>query len=337
MTLPLSGPLATSNVNVELLNPPTQLIKLSSSPVRSLFQVPSGPISMSQGYGKSLAGTVWTSSFTGANREVNGLLWDGTQFVAVSNERDIRTSPDGVTWSANRARSLGGVTLRDVAWSGSVYVTVGASTTSPFNIISSSANANSGWASYLTNVTGNLNGVAWGPGLFVAVGAGGIITTSPDGQAWTARTSGTSVNLNKVAWSGSLFVVVGRNGTILTSPNGIAWTVRTSATTVNVVCIIWTGSQFVAGTSFVSDWTQLVQTSPDGINWTLLNTNLNQSIAAIAYSGTLYVSVFGTKVATSQNLTNWTIRSTSGLFQPVVWSGTKFVVGGFNGNIVVSP
>jgi hypothetical protein len=37
-----------------------------------------------------------------------------------------------------------------------------------------------------------LFGVTYGNGLFVAVGDGGTILTSPDGVSWTARTSGTS-------------------------------------------------------------------------------------------------------------------------------------------------
>jgi hypothetical protein len=34
--------------------------------------------------------------------------------------------------------------------------------------------------------------VTYGNGLFVAVGDGGTILTSPDGVTWTAQTSGTS-------------------------------------------------------------------------------------------------------------------------------------------------
>ena len=46
----------------------------------------------------------------------------------------------------------------------------------------------------------DLNGVAYGDGLFVAVGNRGTILTSPDGVNWTARTSGTSNNLYAVTY-----------------------------------------------------------------------------------------------------------------------------------------
>jgi hypothetical protein len=64
----------------------------------------------------------------------------------------------------------------------------------------------------------DLNAVAYGNGLFVAVGYGGTILTSPDGAGWTARTSGTSNALLGVAYGNGKFVAVGQYGIILTSP-----------------------------------------------------------------------------------------------------------------------
>jgi hypothetical protein len=47
--------------------------------------------------------------------------------------------------------------------------------------------------------------------------------------SWTQQTSGTRDDLNGVAYGNGLFVAVGDFGTILTSPDGVNWTVRTSA------------------------------------------------------------------------------------------------------------
>ena len=81
-----------------------------------------------------------------------------------------------------------------------------------------------------TGVT-TTQGLAYGAGLFVAVGNSGGISTSPDAVTWTARTSGTSNTLRKVRFANSIFIAVGDNGTIVTSPDGITWTTRTSGTT----------------------------------------------------------------------------------------------------------
>jgi len=45
-----------------------------------------------------------------------------------------------------------------------------------------------------------LNGVTYGNGAFIAVGAGGTILTSADGITWTSNTSGTAKSLNGVTY-----------------------------------------------------------------------------------------------------------------------------------------
>jgi len=52
MTLPVSGPISMADVNTELQLSSTATISLNDTNVRTLFGVPSGAISMSDGYGK---------------------------------------------------------------------------------------------------------------------------------------------------------------------------------------------------------------------------------------------------------------------------------------------
>ena len=62
-------------------------------------------------------------------------------------------------------------------------------------------------------------------GLWVAVGQGGKLTTSPDGITWTQRASsfGTTT-IYAVAHDGAQWVAVGDAGKLATSPDGITWT-----------------------------------------------------------------------------------------------------------------
>jgi hypothetical protein len=63
-----------------------------------------------------------------------------------------------------------------------------------------------------------LTAVAYGNGLFVAVGKWGAILTSPDGETWTEQASPTGNPLFGVTYGNGTFVAVGDFGIILTPP-----------------------------------------------------------------------------------------------------------------------
>jgi photosystem II stability/assembly factor-like uncharacterized protein len=65
--------------------------------------------------------------------------------------------------------------------------------------------------------SGKLDGISYGNGSFVAVGASGTILTSPDGTTWTSRSSGTLNELRGICYGNGAFVAVGDYGTILQS------------------------------------------------------------------------------------------------------------------------
>ena len=73
-----------------------------------------------------------------------------------------------------------------------------------------------------------LAGIVYGAGRFVAVGDGGVVLVSSDGETWFVRPVGTKQDLSDVAWSGSRFVAVGASGTILSSGDGLTWTLRST-------------------------------------------------------------------------------------------------------------
>jgi hypothetical protein len=87
-----------------------------------------------------------------------------------------------------------------------------------------------------------INSIAYGAGLYVAVGDYGSIITSPDLVTWTARThtAGTTVATvwMSVGFANGLFVAVGYNATqayAYTSPDGITWTSRTLPSSGTVI------------------------------------------------------------------------------------------------------
>jgi hypothetical protein len=76
-------------------------------------------------------------------------------------------------------------------------------------------------------VTSDLYAVTFANGLFVAVGAGGVIASSPDGKTWTDRTPTVSVggDLNTVVYGGGLFLAEGVGAAV--STDGMNWSAAT--------------------------------------------------------------------------------------------------------------
>ena len=66
--------------------------------------------------------------------------------------------------------------------------------------------------------------MAFGNGVWVAVGSSGVIVTSSDGASWTQRTSNIFDNINAVAYGNGRWIAVGDNLQILTSTDAVTWT-----------------------------------------------------------------------------------------------------------------
>ena len=157
-----------------------------------------------------------------------------------------------------------------------------------------------------------LTGVAYGNGLFAAVGAGGTVLTSSNGMNWSAPATPTSAELRAVTMGAGMFAAVG-DGVILTSADGVSWSARSVAGEVpSLLAVAYGDSGFVA----VGANGALV-TSPDGAVWTVAPALTNATLRGVASSGPLYVaagdalSANGTALAfTSRDGQLWTAHDT---------------------------
>ena len=230
----------------------------------------------------STDGANWSSSI-GSNSsftppfgsELTGIQWTGTQFVAVGDALtgttadgydigNILTSPDGINWTS-QPTAVPGTGL---------YV--------------SSFNA--------------LDGIAYSGNQYVAVGAGGSVYTSADGNNWLAQTSNTGNALGGIAWSGVQFVAVGQGGTIISSPDGVTWSDHSTGAQ-NLYAIVWSGTQFVAVGAGI------ILTSPDGNAWTTRNAGTANSLYGVTWSGTQFVAVGTGVILTSPDGVTWSSRA----------------------------
>jgi hypothetical protein len=198
-------------------------------------------------------------------------------------------------------------------------------------------------------ITG-LEDVVWSGSLFVAVGYGGKIVTSPDGITWTTRNSGTTQRLNGVYWDGSRFLAVGDGATILSSANGTSWsTVQTGADDVWLLAVSYSGTRYVAVGNLYPSYAAYMLTSVDGVTWTEIP-GVPQSSrypSGVTWSGQLFVasaSAVGfpneAAVLVSQDGLTWVevlVSADSPTTLCVLWDGNQFIAGGIGGRLFFSP
>jgi hypothetical protein len=283
----------------------------------------------------NVTGMPVTTRVSGTSSRLNGLVWSGSQFVAVGNDGTILTSTDGANW----LKRTSGTTeiLEGVVWTGAQYIAVGANGTA---LTSPDGTT---WFKHALATNDLYYAVAWSGSTAVAVGFYGAISTSPDGVTWTSRVSGVPNDiLQGVASSGSQFVAVGRAGAILTSPDGITWT--SQGNLGGLWGVTWSGTQFVAvGDNYGGNGNDVILTSADGASWASRSVSSPALPAAVVWTGHQYVAVggpgnFATMISSTDGV-SWKNEAT-GLQIPllgVASSGSTLVAVGEAGTILTSP
>jgi len=228
------------------------------------------------------------------------------------------------------------------------FVLVGAQT------IKRSTDNGVSWDNPVSGITAMLHGVAYGSGLFVAVG--NFNGTSTDGISWpppfTQYTdpSGSTHTLRAVAYgivSGAgLFVAVGDGRTIVTW-NGTNWVVPPMLA-IPPPPAVPSGVDFTAitfgnGTFVVAGSNSTILTSPDGSSWTKPTfVPPNTELRGAAYGSAGFVGVTSgtamTALLTSPNGSSWTSQGGPvGGLRGIGYGAQTFVVVGDMGRIYRSP
>ena len=191
------------------------------------------------------------------------------------------------------------------------------------------------WTEYTINTSSAFYSVAYGAGLFVAVGNQDIYT-SPDGITWTTRPCPTPVNLLKVHFANGRFVAVGNatsgsTSTIIYSDDGINWFVPTTFPTTNQRAITYGNGKWVSvGPGTVSNSGRGAVSTDNGVNWTIGTNQTNVFFGFgpnIAYGNSTFVVVNAvTDVVTSTDGLTWTaVYAGPAAYAGIVYAQNKFV------------
>jgi cell division septal protein FtsQ len=183
--------------------------------------------------------------------------------------------------------------------------------------VTDAAPSNSNIIDQSSTSAGDLNSVAFGNGIFVAVGQEGI-STSTNGVDWSISKKVGSPKLNSIVFANGLFLAIdGSEKAVYKSADGESWTKTTLSITperlkaVNGKFFVWQ-SVYKNGTNPPSYDVTLLQSS-DGVVWTdtrITSTNTifgMQMLTDIAYGQNKYVvSANNAVYYTSTDLINWT-------------------------------
>lgn len=241
--------------------------------------------------------TNWSVTTSNSAVNFNAAVYALGKFVAVGSgtSNNIVSSAGLSSWNAATTTVPGSSNqlpdgLNAVATDGTTVVAVGDS-----GKIWYSTDA-SVWSPTSVN-TSDLYGVAYlASGKWLAVGRGGVLLTSTNGQTWTESsqsTIATVTTLRAVTAVGSTWVAVGENGVILTSlDSGASWSdysipsgptfyaVNGSMTTVNSL------TQFLAVGAGGAAYT-----SGNGQDWSRQTTDLSAALYSVLGSATQYLAV----------------------------------------------
>ncbi|MEY2881684.1 MAG: hypothetical protein RLZZ15_4064 [Verrucomicrobiota bacterium] len=215
--------------------------------------------------------TTWTAVAGTTADRWTAAAFGGGRFVVANSATTlgVRTSTDGVTWSANIGIPGAGTNTTALLYGGNVFVLAG-----------------QGFA-----------------------GTPGKIYTSPDGTSWTQRAAdllAANTQVASIANGAGRFVALSGDQRALTSPDGVTWTSTALTTVPSLSSVRFVVGQFFAtATAFGSP----SYASADGLTWTLVPdsspspglTNNFVSATGFASNGTAIVNVgFGGAIQVSE-------------------------------------
>lgn len=205
-------------------------------------------------------GLSWTPHQQDANIHFTSVTYGHDQFVAVGNSKNVYTSEDGKSWTAHAVADAS--PFFTVVYGDGVYVATGFANawTSPDGKNWTKRD----FTGYLQS------GSAYGNNSFVTVGqAGHMMRSGDDGETWSPINVDENHYLDSVAYGNGVFVAVGNNAGY-TSADGISWTMREvrGASVIFADGIFaamgWTGELFTSADGIV--WTERSRPTPLALN-----------------------------------------------------------------------
>jgi len=220
-------------------------------------------------------------------------------FMAISTSTNSAaySTDQGATWSST-AGNTGKTNLRSLAYGNNLYIAIGGTSSAvavSYSPGSSSSLSSTTWSDQSSNITANSSGygyIAYGAGVFCAIGGTVSSFTGSDPTKWYAGATLPSKTWASIAYGNGRFIALASDGTICYTINWQqgAWTTSPSyaanntwVTAVNNPLYAngvttWSRIKYGQGLFIaIATSSQACATSPDGVNWTYYATGMPSS------------------------------------------------------------
>lgn len=317
----------------------TMLRGVAYDPTQHLYVATAGPDKLVW----SADGNSWTTIPPGVESGLFGLRYINGRFIGLGESGIIRSSVNGTTWRALTMNE--NITFSRAAFGNNRYVAVGGYgvNTDKLHAANVAITSTDGKQYEVGQTAQSLKGgkffydVAFGAGLFAAVGEDGIIQTSADGKAWTARQflPGQSTVLRAVAYGAGRFVAVGDKGFISRSVDGVTWQLGYMGLAGPYNGIAYANGQFVAVGTFGA-----IATSADGVVWTARSSGTNRQFKSVAYGAGLWLALGYDGIACwSSDGIHWKnyVVDANVYFNQVLFANGQFVAVALGGKLFTFP
>jgi hypothetical protein len=231
--------------------------------------------------------------FVRSTNAFTSVAYAGDRFYALA-ENGIYPSADGSIWPA---KPVSPSAFTDLTDGNGILVAVGGRS------VATSLDGNT-WILRTLGTTLNLSSVAFGNGIFVAVGEAGTAWVSEDGINWQPHATGAPAILNKIKFRAGVFKAVGANGSIVSSKDAVSWTLQESVQNLMLWDVECSGERWIA----VGEVGRLLYAVDE--SWAVVRFNDSNYFRAAAFAGrTFVVAGLKTSVWTSIDGINYTGRT----------------------------
>ncbi|CAN5159328.1 hypothetical protein BH09BAC4_BH09BAC4_05180 [soil metagenome] len=287
----------------------------------------------------STDGVTWKALSSGTNTYLMAVRCLQGKFFVVGEDATIRSSPTGFNW---KPVTLDPTTaLHGAAFGNGRYVAVGANLTTYNAYRANLAITSADGVNYTVGETIHPNGaqqfndVAFGNGLFAAVGEDALIQTSTDGKVWEFRQLVAGKTLNAVAYGGGQFIAIGENGFLARSNDGKIWNSINTGLAKNFKGISYANGQFTA-----VGQAGAIATSSNGLIWVIQPSITDKQLKSVTWGNGKWVAVgYDGVVLYKIDGLPWLGLSLGNNvnFNHVIFANGQFVAVGLDGKIYSSP